>query len=375
MKSNRGCSAKSDVDRFSIFEQYVRAYGTSRRDPRLDPFHDKRRPWWPMHYFMGPWLLGAWVYRCNRLRSEVALFLAEDHTLYVKDSGIKGALISLLTQTFHQTQRMEVRFVGPRPGEPTTLDTGFETKVPTSIRRVAAELGVRIAKKATISDREGRFLFARLTGFTEQVIAELARRKIDLTRACVAVQRDIWSKEAVDYLLAYAPSPERVFLGGARAEDRLIYLQDLLVLRLVLAAERLEIILRHFSQVESADIQQAQISPNVVRYVSNKALRPLTTGNEHHFELPAGVPFDVELLPRSAQGYAANWSADLACHPSGTSLRIVSVTKDFAWASVVAPPSVVLIPLFDSLSDLDSEIERRLAQVASNRTSLSERQD
>lgn len=366
----------SDRERFPLYEEYVRQYGIGRSNHLADKYwnNPEKRPWWPMRYFMGDWILAAWVYRIeHRQRCEVGLFLAEDHSLYVKDSGVIGGLISLLTQTFHLIGKMEVHFVGPERGETAILDSGYEPDVPSSIRRVAEALGVRFAPGArVISDAQGRELYARLTGFSHETIDQFRQRGIDLTRACFVVQRDIWSLGHVEYLLRHAPVPERLFAGGASPADRLAYLGDQLVLRTALLEERFRIVLERFTGGDGPKkIAATWASGSRVRYTSDRDLGLRPAGHPPVW-VKAGVTFEVTSAPRAAQGYVALHADDARPAPDGRP-RFLAVTRDVEWAGLSPATNVFYLPTHDTLSELDAEIDLRLVQAVSTRGELSER--
>jgi len=369
----------SDSDRFfDEFVPYVRAYGECRRDPSRDPYHDKEkdRPWRPMRYFMGDDILAAWVYRIReRSRCEVGIFLAEDHYKYVKDSGVKGGLIFLLTQTFHLLGKMEVNFVGPRSGQTATLDTGFERNIPETIRRVAEAHGVEFRYQSCITDQEGRELYAQLTGFSDEMIGEFRKRGIDLTQACFVVQRDIWSFDQVEYLLRNAPEPERLFNGGVSPVDRLSVLLDQVVLRTAILEERLRIVVEQFTG-EPKKVRAEWVAENRIRYTSDRDLElPIFGGPVQ--SIKAGIPFEVTITPRNAQGYVM-FATDDARRPRRHDIpHFIGVTRDIEWTGFTTNAGLITpyLPILDTLTDLDSELDLRSAQAMSTRCELSERHD
>ena len=331
-----------------------------------------------MRYFMDDWILAAWVYRIrHRERCEVGLFLAEDHTKYVKDSGIKGGLICLLTQTFHLLGKMEVHFVGPRHGQEPTLDTGYEPDIPASIRRVAKDLGIEFRHRRIISDLEGRQLYARLTGFSDSTIEEFRRRNIDLTRACFVVQRDIWSFDQVEYLLRHAPDPERLFNGGVPPTDRLSVLLDQVVLRTAILEERLRILVERFaSGGKVATVKAEWVGESRVRYSCDQDLALPLFGRSPQ-PIPSRTPFEVTVLPRNAQGYVMFAPSDARRTGTHTSPQFLGVTRDIEWTKLapLGKTGPACLPVYDTLTELDSEIDLRLAQAVTTRSELSERHD
>ena len=138
----------SDVERFPIYEEYVRLYGTSRADgghaKRTGRGRAKSRRWLPRRCCYQDWILSAYVSRWSRTQYDVALFLAEDHTLLEQDSGVKGGLMFLLSDAYHHTGRMELTFVGPINGARPSVRTGYESDIPTSIKELGRKLGIAV---------------------------------------------------------------------------------------------------------------------------------------------------------------------------------------------------------------------------------------
>lgn len=361
----------SDRSRFSIFLQYKQAFGISPKRP----LSDVKDSWLPMRYSTKDgWILAVWVWRKRRAWCEVGLYLTEDHVRYVKDSGLKGSLLGMLTQAYHQTGRMEIRFIGPRPGREATLEDGFEPCIPEKIRRYAGDLGLTLQERDRITDAQGRDLYFRLTGFSSAIVEGCRRRGIDLLRACVLVHRDVWSYQQVEYLLRNAHVPERIFQGGLSPVDRLPYLHDMLVMRAALMDERLRIVFERFARGPATrTIRTEWETATRVRYTSDQNLEVLTVG-QGTLSVKAKTPFVVTLVPRSAQAYFAFQQEDVA-NPDPSTDRVVAVTKDFEWSglSPSTPGGTLLVPLFDTLSELDLEIARRLAQAGSDHSELSER--
>ena len=363
---------EGDRSRYSIFLRYKERYGISSDCSLARVKHD----WLPMRYSTKDgWILAVWVWRSRREWCEVGLYLTEDHVRYVKNSGQRGSLLGMLTQAFHQTGKMEIRFVGPQRGHEPTLETGFERGVPVKIRRLAGELGIRFRLRDRITDAEGRDLYFRLTGFSTPIVEACRKREIDLLRACVLVQRDIWTYQQIEYLLRNVYVPERIFQGGVSPVDRLPFLHDMLAMRTVLMEERIRIVLEKLAAGPAPRKICSEWETAIqLRYTCNQDIEvPILGGS---IPLKAGTPLAMTLIPRGAQGYVAFQQEDLA-NPDPSHPRVIAVTKDFEWSGLSSnvPPTTLLIALFDTLSDLDLEIERRLAQAVSTRSELSERHD
>jgi len=109
-KPNR---TQSDRDRFGLWLRYVKIRSeTDARNPRA---------WRPMRFAQQDWVLSAWVYRSTRQRYDISLFLTEDHTRFVRDSGTMAGLVFNLSEAYDKTGGMEIRFVGPPDGRVGTV--------------------------------------------------------------------------------------------------------------------------------------------------------------------------------------------------------------------------------------------------------------
>lgn len=310
-----------------------------------------------------------------RTRLEVALFLAEDHEQFVKDAGVMGGLIFLLSEAYQKIGTMELHFVGP--------PEGHEPKIPESIRRVAASHGVVLRGRTRIADAEGRELYARLTGLSAATVERARRRGIDTARACFVVQRRIWSREQVEYFFSYSIIPERIFDGGVAAEARLSYVHDLLIMRIALLAERTQTLFEMSFGGETPTFVMKWTSESTMECVCGAPLRLaqdalLDSGPVDH---PAEVPLTVHLWPRGVEEYSRELPRDVQSVTRPGAAALVITTRDCSGLSADvrkhlqlsdAPPIAMIV---DTLSDLDQEIEQRLSRATSTRRPLPERPD
>lgn len=348
-----------------------------QRLPLVDSYIDS--PEWHVRRFcQEDWLLHVRVYRIrNRQRYEIALFLAEDHWKFEKDSGVLGGLVFALSEAYHQVGRMEMYFVGPPYGD--------EPEIPHSIRRVAADrYGIVFQKPTKISDAEGRKLYERITGFREEVLILLGERGISHERACFVVQRAIWSREQVEFLARHGRCPDRIFRGGAPAECRLSYQADLVLLRIALMAERVRVMLETDAQQSEADVHMEWTGiPSVSYRPPCDAVLQVFSGVT--LELAGQQSASALLAPRDAIGYMWHGLEDLpSSAPPPSPPTLVFVTKDIfhiplsvreTLLAAADERNVAIVPIVDTLADLDTEIDRRLARAASTERTMPERPD
>ena len=302
----------------------------------------------------------------HRRRFELGFFLAEDHEKFVRGSSARGALLFTLSDAYFNIGQMELHFVGP--------PEGYEPTIPTSIRAIAEELRVPIASNDSISNEEGRTLYARLTGFSERTTAVLTSgaQQVDLVRACFVVQRGIWSVEQVEFFAREAYNPARLLEGGVAPENRLSFAHDLLVLRIAIAWERAKLVLEVLSGGQDHAIQPMTWTDSVATFKTSKDLEVRTLGAAT--KLAAGSIVSVLLLPRPREGFIAFSKGDLAavkrCRP-----EFVAVTRDFPTdtAHAFEKRGAKVLVLLDTLADLDKDVYRRLAQSVSTARPLPER--
>jgi len=273
--------------------------------------------WKVRRFCQEDWILCVWAYRIlARRRIEVAIFLAEDHEKFVKDAGVMGGLVFVLSEAYNQLGKMEVDFVGP--------PEGHESGVPNSIRRVAKSIGVQIAGQSRIADAEGRQLYARLTGLSAGVEEQLRLRNLDLIRTCFVVQRRIWCATEVEYLVRHAHSPDRLLSGGVAAENRLSYQHDLLVLRTALTSERLRtLLMRDAAHEGDIDVQAKWVAGATQEIRVNRPVSLITADGQTR-TLAENAPLKVSVCARSATEYQY---LGVCQPPEGSSLIIV--TQDY----------------------------------------------
>lgn len=292
----------------------------------------------------------------------------------------------ILSDAYYQTGSMEVGFCGPARGQ-ATYSTGHETDVPQLIRDLATELEVPVdpaevtteewhnTKRTRLSDRTGRELYARITGFSPRVVATLNRPDsvVDLIQACFIVQRGVWKSAQVEFLAVEALDPTRILQGGTLPERRLSFLHDMTVLRTALAWERTKIILESLSGSDDADVHCQGWSGDSAVFVADKDL--VVDLHQGTCAIQAGSPISVLMVARSREAYAAMRIADVHAAKTAKPMLYV-VTRDYAevaWADL-GPEGErqKTLCLHDTLAELDAEIYKRLARSASTRREMPE---
>lgn len=358
----------SDVNRLPLAWNYVKRGQAAGR-------WGGHGVWQVRRFCQEDWVFHIRVYRYTRTRYEIALFLAEDHWKWKKDTGVMGGLVFALSEAYHRTGKMEIHFIG--------LPDGHEPVVPESIRRVAAALGVTISPNRTmITDAEGRKLYARLTGLCAETEKTLTHRGISLARACFVVNRGIWSPEQVEFLAREAYAAERLFDGGIAPENRLCYQHDVLVLRIALVAERVKTLIES-SAGSAAAVHTTWSSTTTQDYIVGRDVTvPTVDGSEFHIQ--NNEPITVGLTPRDSEGYADHTATDLHTIARLPRQALLAVTQDFSWmprrtyrrtVRRAARCGVGIVPIVDTLAEVDEEVVRRLAQAASTKRPVPERPD
>lgn len=362
-----------DSNRVSIYEAYVHKYGIGSDEPvsrRLS-----QEVWTPRRSCFRDWLISAFVVRWSRERYEVALFLAEDLWLLERGSGVKSGLMFILSDAYHRTGRMEITFLGPKPGQTPSFETGHEPRIPSSIRSLAAQLRVDLPEtSAVLSDEAGRQLYARITGFSTATILALSRAGgPDLTRACFIVQRGVWSAEQVKYICTNALYPRRLLEGGIAPERRLSFVSDLEVMRVAITFERVLNALKRLSGHDEPPVSSRWASGCIAQFSATEDLS-IRLSDGVIFPLEIGQQLRVLIVPRSSAEYAwlASKDAEVA---SRYGCNAVAVTTDYLSCPVDAFRTAgmrVLAPV-DSLLELDREAFRRLARSVTTARKLTER--
>lgn len=360
----------TDLERLPLVWSYLNAE---------DSTAGRRRPngnWQVRRFCQEDWLLNVRVQRVvGRHRFEIALFLAEDHQKFVRDAGVMGGLVFALSEAYDKTGTMQIDFVGP--------PEGHEPEIPLSIRRVAAALNVSIGGTNQIADSEGRELYARLTGLSDEVIAILRTRAIDLVKACFVVHRGLWTKGQLELIAKSAHAPERVLGGQVFAEQRIQYLHDLLLLRVALLMERLETMLSTLCGMKDVMVSSQWVKNCCLQTSVSRSVE-LPTFVSDTLTVSSNCPLTAALVPRDTTGYVVWGERDIEAAASVPEPRCLVVTQDVSWlpaelrchlVDCARRRQVAIIPIVDTLGELDAEIEERLARVFSTKRGVPERPD
>ncbi|GEM_PF-2862714 len=362
--------SNSDRERLPIFFDYIKQYEaeSSRKD--------KGNLWIPRRCAQQDWVLSVWVYRIFNAKFEIALFLAEDCLLFVKDGGIVAALMYCLSDAYFHTGKMEIHFCGKAQNP--TLKTGYEPVVPQSIVRVARTLGVFIQEGSNvIPDSQGRDLYVKITGFSQELLELLQSHNIDLVRTCFIVNRRVWTCEQVELFVHYSHEPKGLLRGGINPELFLLYQHDLLLLRFALLAERFKTLLEKSDVSDSLVIESTWLDMNKQLCSTSEPLS-IETAFRKPLTIPHNTSFNVVYIPRDLDEYHFFIKSDFANFDDEV-LTLLVVTKDFDWVSKEARDFARstsegrTIGIVDTLGELDEEIQKRLYQSLSTRRSPPER--
>ncbi|NER93996.1 MAG: hypothetical protein F6J86_09170 [Symploca sp. SIO1B1] len=362
--------SKSDRELLPIFFDYIEQYEAASS-------HLKRGSLWiPRRCAQQDWVLSVWVYRIFKAKFEIALFLAEDCLLFAKDGGVVAALMYCLSDAYFHTGKMEIHFCGKAQNP--TLKTGYEPVVPTSIIRVAHNFGVTITDNSkVISDSQGRELYVRITGFSQELLELLQSKNIDPVRTSFIVNRRVWTREQVELFVRYSYEPKCLLRGGISPEYFLLYQRDLLLLRFALIAERFKTLLETSDDSSSLVIEATWLDMNKQTYSLSEPLS-LETAFGKPLTIPNNTSFSVVYIPRDIDEYNLFVKSDFASFFSGV-LTLQVVTKDFDWVSqsthdfARSTSEGLMISIVDTLGELDEEIQKRLHQSLSSRRSPPER--
>jgi len=354
----------SDRDRLYIYQNYVDQYGIKRKNIDED-FKEKKDTyvWQPRRACYDDWILCVWVQRYTRMKFEIGLFLAEDHTKFVKGAGVMAGLVFCLSDAYHKIGKMEIIFKGKRKNS--NLESGYEPDIPVSIRNLSKSLGVELSCEDRITDSEGQLLYVRLTGLSENV-SEFLKDKI---RACFIIQRGIWSKEQIEILVQESVNPEKILNGGLPAEMRLFYLHDLLILRQLIMGERV----MTYLSIKGLITKIQWIFSRVLCCTSDKKIKL------RDIVFKKNEKIYIYLIPRCQDGYNFHLLNDIS------HLRkkiLVAVTYDAKWVNksteesvtnLIARKKIKVFPIVDTLAEIDEEIQKRLKQSISTKRALQER--
>ena len=197
--------------------------------------------WQTRRFAQKDWILNIRVYRYYRRkqRFEVALFRSKNHEDYIQYSGVMGGLIFLLSESYNQTGKMAVEFIGPPEGENASIRFGYEPQIPECITEYLDYVGITVANANRITDGEGRRIYMALSGLNEDIHYMASQRYIDVIQLCFVSQRNIWTNWQIQSICKYAFAPEKIFLASLLPENRLHFISDLYLLRAVYMVELL----------------------------------------------------------------------------------------------------------------------------------------
>ena len=346
---------------------------------------DDRNSFCAMRMCQDDVIMCLWAFRLFQKRYEVSLFLAEDHYKYVKYSGVMGGLIFILSDAYFKTGSMEIRFCGSAPNQPTSLRSGYERNVPQQIVQFAKSLGIQIPKGNVLSDFQARQLYARITNLPAKTERTLERMGCDLTRACFLVNRGIWTREQMSLIARCSLDPAKILQGGSPPEEWINYKSDLLVLRNGLFHERIHTLLCGLLEHGNAQAVSTWIRVDRSRF----ALRSdgmLRTHDGTMLNFPKGSKLEARFFPRDAIGYQYHLQGDLGLIAQGSADLpvIIVVTKDFEWIpdqnrktllAAVKKRGGFLVPIVDTLNEVDEFLAQKLFQSGSSKRPTPERRE
>lgn len=360
--------SNGDKERLPIYFEYIDHY-ESEKDRK-----NSAKVWIPRRCAQQDWVLSVWVYRIFHRKFEIALFLAEDCLLFVKDGGVIAALMYCLSDAYFHTGKMELYFCG-KENTP-TLATGYEPKIPNSIARVAQKFGVSFQNQTFISDAEGRELYIQITGLSRTLQKVLKEKNIDIVRTAFIINRRVWTYDQVQLFAQYSYNPNSILQDGVNPEHFLLYQHDLILLRFALMSERLHTLITKASQSDGFVINTEWIEMNKQSISVNESVS-LSLYDGNILEIPKDTRFFVAYIPREMDEYNLFYKRDFSCLGSNDPALYI-VTKDFDWTLQSVQQHILntgnsVMGIVDTLGELDEEIQKRLEQASSSRRSPPER--
>lgn len=382
------------VDRWSGFLRYVELYEECKNanNSQKDVF---LREWTPMRFCTKDYVLCVYVARVRQKRFEVALFLAGEHSFYVKGAGAMGGLMFCLSDAYFKTGTMEIFFVGPTDKMQSNTTKGFEPEIPRQIQQLAESFGIELRQQSHITNFEGRALYARITGFSEVVIEQLERRKADPVHAAFLVNRCVWSANAIELIANYSTNPVIVLNGGHRADDRLNFKRDMILLKSAIMSDRLKTKI----EIELGDdygMVTCQWSSMFEQQVSVPAPVEISSWSGNEIRLTPESSIKTIFLGRNTEMYQHKLLSDLQslivdnrefirntlkANPLIDPL-IVVLTKDVDWVDNAVKEEALLLAMangikffvvVDTDGELEQEVLNKLAQSETTRKPTEER--
>lgn len=171
----------------------------------------------------GPWhqhtvkkqniYLGCYVLRFRRGETQVAVFAAEDHFAFPAGTAFCDTLLFVLSHALFRSSSMALQFIGPKPGETPSVETGFEPRIPLEVQKLAKAFDILLTHPDRITDREGRALYIAITEEHLDLPA-LFPGDLDLQlQSALLFYRTIWLPSSIQAIAKYANDCPAILYG------------------------------------------------------------------------------------------------------------------------------------------------------------------
>ncbi|HEX9008659.1 MAG TPA: hypothetical protein VF837_05355 [Patescibacteria group bacterium] len=209
-----------------IYEQYVKKYDEEFRKRNKIPKNYEYRPY---RWCSKDIVFSLLVVRHNRQGNfiEADVCLIANPPQFVENSGAKVAMGFLLSEAYKCSGSMEIVFTKNVEGG----------RVPAYICDLALEYGIKLNHvfEGHITPFEARQFYMELVGFSKPVKEKIMKLSVEgrlsPERACFMVIGGVWSLPEAEAIILSNTHPERVLMSLSSPDDRILYLNDILVSR------------------------------------------------------------------------------------------------------------------------------------------------
>lgn len=210
-------------------ERFERDYLRAGKLPR-------NHVWRPYRFCVQDVVVGLTVVKHSLERNalDVDVCIIEDAPDYEEHSGAKMMAAFLLSESYKCGGTMELNFDG---------------EIPPALCRYAHQLHVDLpdAEAGRISPIAARHLYLALSEFSDalvnRIVALAADGKLSPERVCYVVHRGVWTQAEVEAIVQGSQHSESILGGGTFAEQRHLYMNDLLHARAAIMGGHLDRVL------------------------------------------------------------------------------------------------------------------------------------
>lgn len=254
-------SKEEILKQFDVYEEHVKRYDAEYRKSNKLP---KNHAWRPYRWCSKDIVFALMVVRHERFRNclEVDVCLMANPPQYFENSGPRVAMSFLLSEAYKCGTSMEIVFT--KNVEPRVDGGVVKGRVPAYIYDLSRELNIKLkhVMEGHITPFEARQMYMELVGFSKETQARIMQMSVDGVispeRVCFLVMGGVWSVPEMEAIILGSKNPTSLLLSASVPEDRMLYLNDLLISRGAILGGALDRKLLKKELVENGQIVESE---------------------------------------------------------------------------------------------------------------------